>query len=250
MKFFPLIWMNVWRRRVRTTFTLLSIFIAFMLFGIVMTVRAAFSFGVELAGNDRLVLINKVTLILPLPISYMQRIQQAPGVERVTHQTWFGGAYQEARNAIATMAVDLDSFLEIYQEIKVPPEQVAAWRADRQGVIVGKSLAERYGWKLGDRFQLLAPSWQPKNPWEFNIAGIYDGGPSVDKTQIFLRYDYLDENRTAAAAGIVGWYVVKIADPSKAVELGQTFDAMFANSGFETKTTTEKGFVEGFAKQV
>ncbi len=246
MKFLPLIWMNVWRRRVRTTFTLLSIFIAFMLFGIVMTVRAAFGFGVEIAGNDRLVLINKVTLILPLPISYMQRIQQAPGVEKVTHQTWFGGAYQEARNAIATMAVDLDSFLEIYQEIKVPPEQVAAWRADRQGVIVGKSLAERNGWKLGDRFQLLAPAWQPKEPWEFNIAGIYDGGPSVDKTQIFIRYDYLDENRSDGADGIVGWYIVKIADPSKAVELGQTFDAMFANSGFETKTTTEKGFIEGF----
>jgi len=250
MKFFPLIWMNVWRRRVRTTFTLLSIFIAFMLFGIVMTVRAAFGFGVDIAGNDRLVLINKVTLILPLPISYMQRIAQTPGVEKVTHQTWFGGAYQEARNAIATMAVDLDSFVEIYQEIKVSPDQIAAWRADRQGVIVGKDIAKRYGWKLGDRFQLLAPAWQPKEPWEFNVSGIYDGGPSVDKTQIFLRYDYLDQNRSEAADGIVGWYVLKIADPGKAVELGQTFDAMFANSGFETKTTTEKGFIEGFAKQV
>ena len=250
MKFFPLIWMNVWRRRVRTTFTLLSIFIAFMLFGIVMTVRAAFGFGVDIAGNDRLVLINKVTLILPLPISYMQRIAQTPGVEKVTHQTWFGGAYQEARNAIATMAVDLDSFVEIYQEIKVSPDQIAAWRADRQGVIVGKDIAKRYGWKLGDRFQLLAPAWQPKEPWEFNVSGIYDGGPSVDKTQIFLRYDYLDQNRSEAADGIVGWYVVKIADPGKAVELGQTFDGMFANSGFETKTTTEKGFIEGFAKQV
>jgi putative ABC transport system permease protein len=215
-----------------------------------MTVRAAFGFGIDLAGNDRLVLINKVTLILPLPISYMQRIQQTPGVEKVTHQTWFGGAYQEARNAIATMAVDLDSFLEIYQEIKVPPEQVAAWKADRQGVIVGKNIAERYGWKLGDRFQLLAPAWQPKEPWEFNISGIYDGGPSVDKTQIFLRYDYLDENRSDGAKGIVGWYIVKIADPAMAVELGPKFDAMFANSGFETKTTTEKGFIEGFAKQV
>jgi len=148
------------------------------------------------------------------------------------------------------MAVDLDSFVEIYQEIKVSPDQIAAWRADRQGVIVGKDIAKRYGWKLGDRFQLLAPAWQPKEPWEFNVSGIYDGGPSVDKTQIFLRYDYLDQNRSEAADGIVGWYVVKIADPGKAVELGQTFDGMFANSGFETKTTTEKGFIEGFAKQV
>ena len=250
MRFLPLIWMNVWRRRIRTTFTLLSIFIAFLLFGIVMTVRTAFGFGVDIAGNDRLVLINKVTLILPLPISYAQRIQQTPGVEMVTHQTWFGGAYQEARNAIASMAVVPDSFLDIYQEIKLPPEQMAAWKADRQGAIVGKDLAKRYGWKLGDRIPLLGAGWQPKEPWEFTIDGIYDGGPTVDKTQFFLRYDYLDENRLQAANGSVGWYVVKIADPGKAVELGQTFDAMFANSGFETKTTTEKGFVEGFAKQV
>jgi putative ABC transport system permease protein len=250
MKWFPLIWMNVWRRRIRTTFTLLSIFIAFLLFGIVMTVRSAFGFGIDIAGNDRLVLINKVTLILPLPISYAQRIQQTKGVEKVTHQTWFGGTYKEARNAIASMAVDLDTFLEIYREIELPPEQIAAWKADRQGVIVGKNLAKTHGWKLGDRFQLLAPSWQPREPWEFNISGIYDGGPSVDKTQIFLRYDYLDENRGAGAEGIVGWYVVKIADPTQAVELGRTFDEMFANSGAETKTTTEKGFVEGFAKQV
>jgi putative ABC transport system permease protein len=250
MRFLPLIWMNVWRRRIRTTFTLLSIFIAFLLFGIVMTVRTAFGFGVDIAGNDRLVLINKVTLILPLPISYAQRIQQTPGVEMVTHQTWFGGAYQEARNAITSMAVVPDSFLDIYQEIKLPPEQMEAWKADRQGAIVGKDLAKRNGWKLGDRIPLIAPSWQPREPWQFNIDGIYDGGPTVDKTQFFLRYDYLDENRPQALNGIVGWYVVKIADPGKAVELGQTFDAMFANSGFETKTTTEKGFVEGFAKQV
>jgi putative ABC transport system permease protein len=250
MKFLPLIWMNVWRRKIRTTFTLLSIFIAFMLFGFVMTVRTAFGFGVDIAGNDRLVLINKVTLILPLPISYLQRIQQIPGVERVTHQTWFGGSYQEARNGVASMAVDLDSFLDIYKEIKLPEEQIKAWRADKQGVIVGKSIAERNGWKIGDRFQLLAPSWQPKQPWEFNVSGIYGGGPSVNGNQVFLRYDYLDQNRSEEADGIVGWYVVQIADPAKAVEMGQTFDAMFANSGFETKTTTQKGFADGFAKQV
>jgi putative ABC transport system permease protein len=250
MRFLPLIWMNVWRRRIRTTFTLLSIFIAFLLFGIVMTVRTSFGFGVEIAGNDRLVLINKVTLILPLPISYAQRIQQTPGVEMVTHQTWFGGAYQEARNAITSMAVVPESFLDMYPEFKLPPEQMEAWKADRQGVIVGKDLAKRYGWKIGDKIPLLGAAWQPREPWEFTIAGIYDGGPTVDKTQFYLRYDYLDENRPQELNGIVGWYVVKIADPSKAVELGQTFDAMFANSGFETKTTTEKGFVEGFAKQV
>src|SRR6186997_2436902 len=157
MKFLHLIQMSLSRRRIRTIFTLLCIFIAFLLFGIVMAVRTAFTLGVDIAGLDRLVLINKVTLILPLPISYAQRIQQTPGVETVTHQTWFNGAYQEARNAITSMAVVPESFLDMYPEFKLPPEQMEAWKADRQGVIVGKDLAKRFGWKLGDRIPLLAP---------------------------------------------------------------------------------------------
>jgi putative ABC transport system permease protein len=251
MRYLGLIWMNVWRRRIRTIFTLLSIFIAFLLFGIVMTVRNAFSLGVEVAGIDRLVLINKVTLILPLPISYKQKIQKTPGVQEVTHETWFNGAYQQPTNVLSTMAVEPESFLKVYSEFKVPPEQIEKWSKDRQGAIVGKDLAAKYGWKLGDRVPLMSPSWQPKEPWQFNIDAIYDAGKSVDKTQFFFRYDYLDENRSInAAKDTVGWYIVKIDDPSRAAELGQTFDAMFANSGSETKTTTEKGFIEGFAKQI
>jgi putative ABC transport system permease protein len=121
---------------------------------------------------------------------------------------------------------------------------------DRQGALVGKDLAERYGWKIGDRIPLTSPIWLPKEPWQFNVAGIYDAGPGFDKTQFFFRYDYLDENRSQSLTGNVGWYVIKIADASQAVELSRTFDEMFANSGAETKTTTEKGFIEGFAKQV
>jgi putative ABC transport system permease protein len=250
MKYLPLIWMNVWRRKARTTFTLLCVFIAFLLFGIVMTIRAAFGFGVEIAGQDRLVLINKVTLILPLPISYQAKIRQVKGVEEVSHLTWFNGAYQQPTNVLTTMSVDPVSYLAIYPEMKIPAEQVEAWLKDRQGAIVGKDLAERYGWKIGDRIPLMSSIWQPKEPWEFNLSGIYDAGPGFDKTQFFFRYDYLDENRTAALRGNVGWYVVKISDPSLAVDLSHTFDTMFANSGAETKTTTEKGFIEGFAKQV
>jgi putative ABC transport system permease protein len=250
MKFLPLIWMNVWRRKIRTTFTLLSVFIAFLLFGIVMTIRAAFSLGVDIAGLDRLVLIHKVTLILPLPISYQRQLQKTPGVEFVTHQTWFNGAYQQPNNILTTIAVDPEPFLLTYPEFILPREQAEAWRADKQGALVGKDLAARYGWKIGDRVPLMSPIWQPKVPWEFNITGIYDGGPSIDKTQFFFKYDYLDENRADNLKGVVGWYVIKIADASQAVELSQTFDAMFANSSAETKTTTEKGFIEGFAKQV
>jgi len=251
MKFLPLIWKNVWRRKFRTTFTLLSIFVAFLLFGLLMTIRAAFSLGVDIAGLDRLILIHKVSLIMPLPYSYLGRLQTTPGVELATHQTWFNGIYQEPANFFANMAVEPEKFLKVYPEFRVPPDQVNAWLADRQGAIAGRVLAERFGWKVGDRVPLIGTIWQPKQGqvWDFNLRGIYDGEDGIDKTQFFFRYDYLDENR-AEGEGLVGWYVVKIADPSTAVALSRTFDEMFANSSAETKTTTEKGFIEGFAKQI
>jgi putative ABC transport system permease protein len=251
MKFLPLLWSNLWRKKTRTIFTLLSIFVAFVLFGLLMTIRTAFTFGVDIAGLDRLVLIHKVSLIMPLPVSYLNRLRTTPGVELATHQSWFGGVYQDPSNFFAQIAVEPDPFLKIYPEFTLPPEQYAAWLADRQGVIVGVDLARRFGWKIGDRIPIQATIWQPKQGqvWEFNIVGMYDGEPGVDKTQFFFRYDYLDENRRVGN-GLVGWYVVKIADPSQAHAMGATFDEMFANSSAETKTTTEKGFVDGFAKQI
>ncbi len=254
MKFLPLVWKNLWRRKVRTIFTLASIFVAFVLFGLLMTIRAAFSFGIDLAGLDRLVLIHKVSLIQPLPVSYLPRLLQVPGVELATHNSWFGGIYQTPSNFFAQIAVEPEPFLRIYPEFKLPPEQLKAWLADRQGAIAGRVLADRFNWKVGDRIPIQATIWQPRSgtgsTWEFNLVGIYDGAPGVDRTQFFFRYDYLDENRQPDAAGLVGWYIVKIADPSRSVEMAQRFDDMFANSEYETKTTTEKGFVEGFAKQI
>lgn len=251
MRFIPLIWKNVWRRKFRTTFTLLSIFIAFLLFGILMTIRNSFAFGVEIAGLDRLVLINKITLIMPLPYSYQARLETVPGVEIATHNTWFNGIYQDPANFFANIAVVPEPFMEVYKEYTLPPDQMKAWLEDRQGVIVGRDLANRFGWEIGDRVPLVGTIYQPKSGdvWEFNVRGIYDGVDGVDKTQFFFRYDYLDENRQLGD-GTVGWYVVKIADGSRAVEMSRAFDAMFENSSAETKTTTEKGFVEGFASQV
>ena len=252
MKYLPLIWKSLWRRKVRTTFTLLSIFIAFLLFGILMTIRAAFSLGVDLAGLDRLILIHKISLVMPLPESYKGRLQSMPGVEIATHNSWFGGVYQDPKNFIAQIAVEPQEFMEIYKEYKLPPEQMKAWLGDRQGAIAGRDVADRFGWKVGDRIPIQATIWQPKGggaTWEFNLVGIYDGEPGIDKTQFFFRYDYLDENR-AVGEGMVGWYIVKIKDPSESLKMAQTFDAMFANSQAETKTTTEKGFIEGFAKQI
>jgi len=251
MKFLPLVWKNIWRRKFRTTFTLLAIFIAFLLFGILMTIRNSFALGVEIAGLDRLVLINKVSLIMPLPYSYMARLQAVDGVDVVTHNTWFNGIYQDPANFFANIAVDPEPFMKIYPEYRLPADQMKAWLDDRQGAVVGRDLANRFGWKVGDRVPLQGTIFRPKvgDVWEFNISGIYDADPAVDKTQFFFRYDYLEENRTILK-GEVGWYIVKIVDGSRAVEMSRQFDAMFENSSAETKTTTEKGFVESFAKQV
>jgi len=251
MKFLPLLWSGLWRKKVRTIFTLLSVFVAFLLFGLLMTIRGAFSFGVEIAGLDRLILIHKVSLIMPLPVSYLPRLNATEGVTMATHNTWFGGVYQDPANFFAQIAVEPEPFLKLYPEYKVSPEHMQAWLADRQGVLVGVDLARRFGWKVGDRIPIVGTIWQPKQGqvWEFNIAGLYDGDAGVDKTQFFFRYDYLDENR-GGGQGLVGWYIVKIADASTAQQMGARFDEMFANSSAETKTTTEKGFVEGFAKQI
>ena len=251
MKFLPLLWSSLWRKKIRTVFTLLSIFVAFLLFGLLMTIRTAFTFGVDIAGLDRLVLIHKVSLIMPLPISYLERLRSTEGVALATHNTWFGGVYQDPSNFFAQIVVDPEPFMTLYPEYRLPPEQMQAWLGDRQGAVVGVDLARRFGWSIGDRVPIQGTIWQPKQGqvWEFNIVGIYDADPGVDKTQFFFRYDYLDENRRQGE-GMVGWYIVKIADAAQAQQMGARFDGMFANSAAETKTTTEKGFVEGFAKQV
>jgi putative ABC transport system permease protein len=254
MKFLPLVWRNLLRRKVRTIFTVLSIFTAFVLFGILMALRAAFSMGIELAGADRLMILNKISLIMPLPESYGERVRGIEGVKDVTHANWFGGYYRETRNAFANMAVDAESWLRMYPEFQLPEEQKKAWLADRQGAIVGADTARRFGWKVGDRVPLEATIFQrpDKRAWEFNIDGIYDSPvKGTDKTQLFFHYDYLSEVlRDVGMSGQVGWYVIKVADPERSPEIAGKVDAMFSNSPAETKTDSEKAFVAGFAKQI
>jgi putative ABC transport system permease protein len=207
--------------------------------------------GVEVAGVDRLMMMHKVSLIQLLPISYMRDVQSIPGVALVSHATWFGGTYQDNANQFAIMAVDPEPYLKLYPEFKVPPDQLKAWLADRQGALVGRDVATRYGWKLGDKVPIQATIWQPKqgNTWFFNVDGIYDGEKAIDKTNLFFRYDYLDENRRGAY-GFVGWYIIRIDDPARAAEMAAKLDAQFANSSAETKTSTEKAFLQGFVNQV
>jgi putative ABC transport system permease protein len=252
MKFLPLIWSNLRRKRTRTFFTLLSILVAFLLFGYLGAVRSAFEIGVQIAGVDRLVLTHKVSIILPLPLSYLDRISQVPGVTDVAHATWFGGIYQDPKNFFAQMAVDPERYLRLYPEFQLPEDQKKAWLADRTGAICGKYLADRYHWKIGDRIPLTAP-WQKKNgsnSWEFTLDGIYTGATqTTDTTQFLFHYKYLDESR-ARRNGMVGWYIIRISPPDQAPQIAQRIDDLFANSDNETKTSTEKAFMQGFAKQV
>jgi len=251
MKYFYLIWRNLLRRKTRTAFTLLMIFIAFVLYGFLMTVRAAFVGGVEVASAERLIMTHKVSLVQLLPISYEQQIRATPGVTAVTHSTWFGGTYQDLANQFAVMAVDPAPFMDMYPEFKLTAAEKTSWLADRQGVIVGRDVATRYKWKVGDRVPIKATIWQPKqgDTWFFNISGIYDGDKGIDKTTFYFRYDYLDENRRGAY-GQVGWYVIRIADPNRSAEVGSAIDSQFANSSAETKTSPEKAFMQGFANQI
>jgi putative ABC transport system permease protein len=254
MKFLPIVWRNLLRRKIRTTFTLLSIFVAFVLFGVLMAIRAAFSMGIELAGADRLMILNKISIIMPLPKSYGERVRALEGVKDVTHANWFGGYYQETKNAFANMAVEGESWLRMYPEFAISEEEKKAWLADRSGAIVGADTARRFGWKVGDRIPLQATIFRRPDgrAWEFNINAIYDSPvKGTDKTQLFFHYEYLNETvRALGFADQIGWYVIKVADPDQSPAIAKKIDEMFANSPAETKTDSEKNFVAGFAKQV
>lgn len=255
MKFLHIVWRNLMRRKIRTFFTVMSILVAFVLFGVLMAIRAAFSFGVEVAGADRLMVIHKVSIIQPLPQSYGGRIRTTEGVKELTYSNWFGGYFQETRNTIQSMAVDPESWLRMYPEFELPDDQKNAWFKDRAGAVVGADLAKRFGWKVGDRIPIISPIYRKPGggPWDFVIDGIYDSAKQgVDKTQFFFHYAYLNETfrGTGFMADQVGWYIIRVADPSTSDQLAKRIDAMFANSQAETKTATEKSFVADFAKQI
>ena len=254
MKYLPIIWRNLLRRKIRTIFTLLTIFIAFVLFGVLMAIRAAFSMGVDMAGVDRLMILNKISIIMPLPASYAERVRTVPGVKDITHANWFGGYFRDPKTgAFANMAVDPESWLRMYPENVVPDDQKKAWLADRTGAIVGSDTLKRFGWKVGDTIPLQATIFRPFKPtWDLKIDGVYHNpNKGADNTNLFFHYDYLAEVlRDTQFSGDVGWYVIRVSDADQSAALAKKIDEMFANSPAETKTDTEKAFVQGFAKQV
>ena len=248
MKFFRLIWANLRRKKVRTTLTIGSFMVALFLFGILAAVRIAFSGRIDVAGANRLAVINRVSLIQPLPISYRDRILRVRGVSGVTYATWFGGVYQDERNFFAQFAVDPATWFDMYPEYTVNTAEHEAFLRDRQGCMVGRSLAKRFGFKVGDRIPLKATIWT--GTWEFNVAGIYEGKrPEADTSGMVFQYDYLEERRPFGK-GTVGWYVVRLADPDDAVRVAGEIDATFANSPNETLTQTEQAFAASFVKQM
>jgi putative ABC transport system permease protein len=247
MKFLPLLFANLSRKKIRTTLTVGSFAVALFLYGVLAVVRGAFHQGVEVAGTDRLVVINKVSIIQPLPLSYRDRLLRIPGVKQVTYSNWFGGVYQDEKNFFPQFAVDVENQRKMFPEFIIPDDQWQAFVEDRQGVVVGESLAERFGWKLGDRVPLMGTIYP--GTWEFNIRGIYRGSRTQDDTtQFWFHWDYLEER--VAQKGHVGWYTVRVANPDLAVQVAKAIDAEFANSPFETKTDTEKAFAASFVKQM
>ncbi len=256
MKFLPIVWRNLLRRKFRTVFTVGAIFFAFMLFGVLMAIRAAFSMGVDMAGQGRLMVIDKVSIINPLPASYEAQIKLVDGVTDITHSNWFGGYYQDFKNQFATFATDPDSWLRIYaKEFELPEDQKKAFLADRTGAIVGADTARKYGFKVGQRVPINGTIYRRPDggPWEFTIDGIYDSKiKGSDKTNLIFHYEYLRETipERSGLRDRYNWYVFTIADPDRAPQIAAKIDAIFANSPSETKTNTEKAFVSDWAKQV
>ncbi|MBI4657686.1 MAG: FtsX-like permease family protein [Verrucomicrobia bacterium] len=253
MKFLHLIWSNLKRKKLRTLLTLLSVLVAFVLYGYLSAIGEALSQGVNVAEADRLVVRHKVSLTQLLPGPYKDRIARIPGVAKVAHATWFGGIYQEPRNFFAQLPVEPAEYLALYPEFILPEEQKKAWLQTRTGAIVGKKTAEKFGWKIGDRIPIQATIWTQENgqrTWEFDLVGIYDATKKgIDTTTFFFRYDYFDEAR-AFAKGTVGWYIVRVADSNQAADVAKQIDNEFMNSPAETKAETEGAFVQGFAKQI
>lgn len=253
MKYFHLLWRNLGRRWIRTAFTFLAIVAAFFLFGLLMAVKYGFEAGIEIAGQKRLLTIHKVSIIQPLPLRYLEQIRAVPGVAAATPNCWFGGVYKDRRNFFAQIAVVPEEFLAIYPEYELPPDRRAAWTATRTGAVAGEKLARRFDWRVGQRIPIQPTFWRPRDggpeTYEFDLVGIYSGAtPDVDETQLFFRWDYLNERM--GDLGLVGWYVVEIADPEHADRVALAIDDRFENSPAETKTSTEKEFMRGFAEQI
>ena len=249
MKFSSLIFANLFRKKIRLVLTVGSFAVALFLFAFLAVVQNAFNRGADVAGADRLVVIDRVSIINLIPLKYRDQILQIPGVKSITHNNWFGGVYQDEKNFFPQFVIDPENQRQVFPELIVPDDQWNVFLKDRQGAIAGARTAERFHWKVGDRIPIKTTLYGGGS-WEFNLDGIYHGQrPEDDETQFWLQWDYFEERIPQEVKGQIGWYVLRVNNPDDSVRVAKAIDDKFANSSSETKTETESAFAAGWVKQ-
>jgi putative ABC transport system permease protein len=246
---------NLFRKKTRTTLTLLSIIVAFLLFGLLQSLNHIFSAGPDFLGATRLITQARVSFTQPIPLSMLPKLESTPGVERATHSQWFGGVWQE-NTQLFVFAVDPQRQHEVYPEWIMPAAQWKAFEQTRTGMIAGRLLADKYGWKIGQKIPISSNIYPQKSngskAWAFDLVGIYDGKDQDYQKRtvtVFINHDYFDE-ANQFSHGRTNFYALKLKPGADASQVARTVDAMFENSPDETKTMTEKDFNIGFAKQI
>jgi putative ABC transport system permease protein len=251
MKFSRLILANLFRKKARLILTIGSFAVALFLFALLGVVNDAFGRGADVVSANRLVTINRTSIINTIPLSYRDEILRIPGVKYVTHQNWFGGVYQDPKNFFPQFVIDPEYQRQVYPELIVPDDQWNTFLKDRQGTIVGAATMKRFGWKIGDRIPIKTTIYGlADKAFEFNIDGVYHGAkPEDDETQFWIQWEYFKESVPDRIQGQVGWYTILIANPDDAPRIAKAVDNSYLNSPYETKTETESAFAEGWVKQ-
>ncbi|HSB51118.1 MAG TPA: ABC transporter permease [Dissulfurispiraceae bacterium] len=248
MNVLKLIVKNSFRHKLRSALTVLGVTIAILAFGLLRTVIDAWYSGVEASSAIRLVTRNSISLIFPLPIAYKDRIRQVEGVKIVSYGNWFGGVYIDEKNFFPNFAVEPRSYLDLYPEYVLSPEERKEFLRDRKACVAGRKIARKFGWKIGDTITLKGTIF-PGN-WEFVLRGIYEGrDKGTDETQFFFHWDYLNETLKKVMprrADQTGFYMIGVTNPSVAADVAVAVDRTFRNSLAETLTETEKAFQLSF----
>jgi len=243
-----LLFRNAFRHKLRALLTVFGVAVAVLAFGLLRTVVDAWYAGVSAAAANRLVIRSSISLTFFLPIAYMEKIRAIDGVQALSHMTWFGGIYIDRKNFFANFAVEGKSFLDLYPEFIFAEDQKDAFMKDRKGCVVGRGLARRFGWKVGDSITLQGTIF--RGDWPMVVRAIYSGRDrTVDENQLFFHWDYLNERLKAAGhrrTNQAGIFIIEIVDPDSASAVAGTIDAIFKNSLAETLTETERAFQLGF----
>ena len=248
MELFRLLLRNVLRHKLRSLLTIVGVGVAVMAFALLQTVVTAWYAGVEASAANRLISRHAVSFVFPLPLAYRDRIAQVPGVNKVTFANWFSGVYIDKNQFFARLAVDSETFFDVYSEFLVRQEQFEAFKRERNATIIGSDIAKRYNLKIGDIMPIEGDVFPGQ--WEFVVRGIYQPrDQTTDPTTMMFHYNYLEERvrqEMPHRSGQIGWYIVRIDDPDSSARISQEIDNLFANSRAETKTETERAFQQGF----